>query len=57
MVVAVSIGIGMITLAVPNFYQKFPVWAQVILNSGITAGSLTAIVLNVVLNGHKQEKV
>ena len=56
MVVAVSIGIGMITLAVPNFYQNFPTWAQVILNSGITAGSITAIILNVILNGHGQEK-
>jgi len=56
MVVAVSIGIGMMTLAVPNFYQNFPGWAQVILNSGITAGSITAIVLNVVLNGIGKEK-
>lgn len=51
MVVAVSIGVGMITLAVPNFYQNFPSWAQVILNSGITAGSVTAIILNAALNG------
>lgn len=51
MVVAVSIGIGMITLAVPNFYHHFPSWAQVILHSGITAGSVTAIILNAVLNG------
>jgi NCS2 family nucleobase:cation symporter-2 len=51
MVVAISIGVGMITLAVPNFYHNFPSWAQVILHSGITAGSITAIVLNAVLNG------
>ena len=51
MVVAVSIGVGMITLAVPNFYQNFPSWAQVILRSGITAGSVAAIILNAVLNG------
>ncbi|TWH45404.1 nucleobase:cation symporter-2 family protein [Sporomusa sp. KB1] len=51
MVVAVSIGVGMITLAVPNFYQNFPSWAQVILHSGITAGSVTAIILNAALNG------
>lgn len=51
MVVAVSLGIGMITLAVPNFYHNFPSWAQIILHSGITAGSVTAIVLNAVLNG------
>lgn len=51
MVVAVSMGVGMITLAVPNFYHNFPSWAQVILHSGITAGSVTAIILNAVLNG------
>ncbi len=51
MVVAVSIGVGMITLAVPNFYHQFPSWAQVILHSGITAGSVAAIILNAVLNG------
>lgn len=51
MVVAISLGVGMITLAVPNFYHNFPSWAQVILHSGITAGSVTAILLNAVLNG------
>ena len=51
MVVAISIGVGMITLAVPNFYHNFPSWAQVILHSGITAGSIAAIILNAVLNG------
>jgi xanthine permease len=54
MVVAVSMGLGMITLDVPTFYQNFPAWTQVILNSGITAGSVTAIVLNVILNGTSQ---
>ncbi|MEG6584665.1 nucleobase:cation symporter-2 family protein [Dendrosporobacter sp. 1207_IL3150] len=54
MVVAISIGIGMITLAVPSFYHSFPSWAQVILHSGITAGSIAAIVLNAVLNGTEQ---
>lgn len=51
MVVAISMGVGMITLAVPNFYHNFPSWAQVILHSGITAGSVAAIILNAVLNG------
>jgi NCS2 family nucleobase:cation symporter-2 len=50
MVVAVSIGVGLIPVAVSGFYQKFPDWVQIILNSGITAGSVTAIVLNLVLN-------
>ncbi|QJW44788.1 purine permease [bacterium BFN5] len=51
MVVAISIAVGLIPLAVPGFYQKFPSWAQVILHSGITAGSVMAIVLNALLNG------
>lgn len=51
MVVAISLAVGLIPLAVPGFYNKFPSWTQVILNSGITAGSVTAIILNVVLNG------
>jgi uric acid transporter len=50
MVIAISVGIGLIPLGVSGFYQKFPDWLQIILNSGITAGSLTAIVLNLVLN-------
>ena len=56
MVVAVSLGVGMITLAVPNFYHNFPAWAQVILHSGITAGSIAAIVLNLLLNGVSAEE-
>ena len=51
MVISVSLGVGMISLAEPRFYQQFPAWAQIILNSGITAGSVTAIVLNALLNG------
>lgn len=50
MVVAISIAVGLIPLAVPNFYQQFPSSLQIIFNSGITVGSVTAIVLNGVLN-------
>ena len=56
MVVAVSIGIAMIPLGVPKFYAKFPQWAQLIMNSGITIGSIVAIVLNIVLNGAAKEE-
>ncbi|WP_378955496.1 nucleobase:cation symporter-2 family protein [Pelosinus sp. sgz500959] len=50
MVVAVSIAVGLIPLAVPTIYQKFPMELQVILNSGITVGSVVAILLNALLN-------
>lgn len=51
MIVAISIGVAMIPIAAPNFYANFPDWAQIILKSGITFGSITAILLNLLLNG------
>lgn len=50
MIVAVSIGLSMIPLAVPNFYQGFPEWVNTLFHSGITTGSLTAILLNIFFN-------
>ena len=51
MIVAVSIGISMITLTIPNFFQHFPDSAKIVLQSGITLGSITAVVLNLIFNG------
>ena len=51
MLVAISIGVAMIPIAAPNFYANFPDWAQIILKSGITFGSIMAILLNLLLNG------
>jgi NCS2 family nucleobase:cation symporter-2 len=50
MIVAISLGLGLIPLAAPNFYHHMPQWAQLILHSGITAGSLAAIALNYFFN-------
>ncbi|MGE4272390.1 MAG: nucleobase:cation symporter-2 family protein [Desulfitobacterium sp.] len=50
-IVAISIGIGLIPLVSPNFFSLFPAWTQTILHSGITLGSITAIVLNAFFNG------
>ncbi|WP_411139085.1 nucleobase:cation symporter-2 family protein [Streptomyces sp. C10] len=44
--VAVSLGAGIIPLAAPTFYADFPAWAQTVLGSGISAGALTAVALN-----------
>lgn len=57
MLVAVSIGISMITLTIPNFFQNFPATAKIVLNSGITLGSITAVVLNLVFNGLGQDQL
>ncbi|MES9525717.1 nucleobase:cation symporter-2 family protein [Streptomyces capoamus] len=44
--VAVALGAGIIPLAAPTFYAGFPAWAQTVLGSGISAGALTAVLLN-----------
>jgi len=51
LIVAISLGVGMISIFAPGFYHNFPDWVQIMLNSGITAGSLVAILLNIFLNG------
>ncbi|WP_251421743.1 nucleobase:cation symporter-2 family protein [Veillonella agrestimuris] len=51
MLVAISIGVSMIPLASPGFYAQFPAWAQILLKSGITFGSVMAIFLNLLFNG------
>lgn len=49
-IVAVSLALGLIPVASPEFYSGFPPGFQIVLNSGITAGSIAAIALNVVFN-------
>jgi xanthine permease len=49
-IVAFSIGMGIIPIAVPTFYDEFPSWFTVIFDSGITAAAITAVLLNIVFN-------
>ena len=49
-IVAFAIGMGIIPIAVPTFYDKFPEWFQVIFDSGITSAAITAVALNYVFN-------
>lgn len=56
MIVAVSMGFGIITLAVPNFFNGFPEWLRIILHSGITTASFSAVILNLFLNGIPDEE-
>jgi uric acid transporter len=44
--VAVALGTGIVPLAAPTFYADFPAWAQTVLGSGISAGALVAVLLN-----------
>ncbi|MGW1724341.1 nucleobase:cation symporter-2 family protein [Streptomyces sp. NPDC002306] len=49
-VVAVSVAVGLLPVGVPTVYEKFPAWFQTVMNSGISAGCLTAIALNLLFN-------
>ena len=61
-IVAVSLAVGVIPLAAPDvrdahgalvtpgIYHDFPSWAQTILGSGISAGALTAVTLNLLFH-------
>jgi NCS2 family nucleobase:cation symporter-2 len=51
MIVAVSIGVGMIPLIAPNFKQWMPHGLHSLIESGILLASMTAVLLNLFLNG------
>lgn len=49
-IVATSIGFGMIPIAAPNFYDHFPTWFATIFHSGISSSAIMAIALNLTYN-------
>ncbi|KNX36033.1 2-oxo-4-hydroxy-4-carboxy-5-ureidoimidazoline decarboxylase [Luteipulveratus halotolerans] len=49
-IVATSVGLAMYVTAQPEVSKAVPDWAEIILGSGITLGSITAIVLNVLFH-------
>ena len=56
MIVAVSIGVGMIPLLAPNFKQWMPHGLHALIESGILLTSIAAVVLNVFLNGAQHDE-
>ncbi|WP_372698864.1 nucleobase:cation symporter-2 family protein [Arthrobacter sp. JSM 101049] len=49
-IVATSLGFGMIPIAAPTFYDKFPTWFETIFHSGISSAAVMAILMNVLFN-------
>lgn len=49
-IVAASIGFGMIPIAAPSFYDQFPSWFSTIFHSGISSAAVMAIILNLLFN-------
>lgn len=52
-IVATSLGFGMIPIAAPSFYEHFPSWFATIFHSGISSAAIMAIVLNLLFNHFK----
>jgi len=53
LVVAIAIGVAMIPIVRDSFYNDFPNWFKTIFHSGISAGAIVAILLNLLLNSDK----
>jgi xanthine/uracil permease len=50
LIVAVSIGVGIIPITVPEIYNHIPEWLATIFESGISATAIFAVVLNLAFN-------
>lgn len=55
LIVAISIGIGMIPLVAPNFKQWMPHGIHPLIESGILLSSITAVALNLFFNGARED--
>jgi uric acid transporter len=49
-IVATAIGMGIIPIAAPTFWDAFPTWFATVMHSGISAAALVAVVLNLLFN-------
>jgi xanthine permease len=56
LIIACSVGMGLGVTTVPNLFSHMPETVKILSNSGIVAGSLTAIFLNLVFNIGKPMK-
>lgn len=56
MIVAISIGVGMIPLVAPHYMQWMPHAIHPLIESGILLTSICAVILNVFFNGAKEDR-
>ncbi len=49
-IVAVTLALGLIPVGVPDFYAHFPSGVRTVLDSGISAGAVVAVLLNLLFN-------
>ncbi len=53
-IVAASIGMGVLPMVKPDFYHHFPAWFATMFHSGISSTAVTVLLLNLVFNHFKQ---
>ncbi|MET0303623.1 MAG: nucleobase:cation symporter-2 family protein [Microbacteriaceae bacterium] len=53
LIVAISVGVALLPTVAPTIYHQFPQWFTLIFDSGISAGAITAILLNLLLNSEE----
>jgi xanthine permease len=56
LIVAVSIGCGLGFNMMPQLFERLPQTLQLFTSNGIVMSSLTAVVLNLILNGVKNKE-
>lgn len=56
LIVAGSLGIGLIPVAAPHFYEHFPSAMRTVLDSGISTGCLAALALNLLFNTSRSKQ-
>ncbi|MEO3945493.1 nucleobase:cation symporter-2 family protein [Gorillibacterium sp. CAU 1737] len=56
LIIAISVGIGMGVSVNPELFGKLPENLQVLADSGIVAGSITAVLLNILFNMTRRKK-
>ncbi|MFI9816183.1 nucleobase:cation symporter-2 family protein [Saccharothrix variisporea] len=55
--VAISLGVGLVPIVAPDFYHRFPGVVQTVMDSGISAGTVAAVVLNLLVSGVRRTKL
>ncbi|MFE1646340.1 nucleobase:cation symporter-2 family protein [Microbacterium sp. P01] len=56
LIVAISVGVALLPTVAPTIYDRFPDWFTLIFDSGISAGAIVAILLNLLLNTEEMRR-
>ncbi|CAM5329836.1 nucleobase:cation symporter-2 family protein [Eoetvoesiella caeni] len=57
LILAISLGVGMIPTMSPNFFSAFPKYMAPFLQSGVLLTVITAVILNVIFNGVRHSQL